>query len=113
MSTTLALQPELLQQWMRERATPQTIRTYLQAQEADEKTIEAYLSEFKQKCSYARLCRGFICLAAGAFIGFLSFLLTFLEAVPAEWYAMSFFGLTTVGISVICLGLYYLLEAKS
>jgi hypothetical protein len=112
MSATLSLRQELLQQWMRERASAEAIRTQLQAEQADESTIEAYVAAFKKSCTEARLWRGFLCIAIGAFIGFLSFLLTFLEALPESWYAFTFFGLTTAGISVICLGLYYLLEAK-
>jgi len=52
---------------------------------------------------------GFLFAGLGAVIGFISCLLSIINPVP-ELYNVILFGLTSVAILLICLGLYFLFE---
>jgi hypothetical protein len=71
--------------------------------------MPGYLEAIK-KIRYAkRRSTGFICMAAGALLGFISCVLTISHALP-HMYDFIMYGLTTIAVSIVVLGLYYVFE---
>lgn len=98
-----------MQQWMADKLDTQKIEEELLVLGLDEEAIAIHIKEFK-KFKYAkRQLTGFICLGVGASLGFVSCLLSIINPVP-ELYYWFLYGLTSVAILVIFLGLYYVLE---
>lgn len=75
----------------------------------DEETINEKIKESKKQKLASRQSNGFICLATGATLGFISCLLTVLNPIP-EIYYWVLYGLTSTAILIICLGLYFVFE---
>jgi cell division protein FtsW (lipid II flippase) len=68
------------------------------------------MSEQYKKTKFARRqTTGFILLAIGSLVGFIGFILTILNPFP-NLYNFCLIGLTSIAATIICLGLYYLLE---
>ena len=109
MSYANAVQPSTIQQWVDEKLDIQKIREKLESLSLDEETIVAHIQEFKKKKYANRQFKGFICLGLGAFLGFISCTLTLTNPIP-EMYYWFLYGLTSVALTIIFLGLYYVLE---
>lgn len=109
MSYTTSVNTDLLQQWIADRLDVQKVKERLTAMGYDEEKASLHLREFKKLKYGKRQFTGFVCLAAGAFIGFLSCLLTLLNPVPGL-YNWTLYGLTSVSVLIIVLGLYYVME---
>ncbi len=86
-----------------------SIKAEMEAFGYDEETINEKLNEFKKRKLANRQTNGFICLAIGATLGFVSCLLTVLNPIP-EIYYWVLYGLTSTAILIICLGLYFVFE---
>jgi hypothetical protein len=56
-----------------------------------------------------RQTTGFILLAIGAVLGFISCVLTLANPVPALYYWI-LYGLTSIAVIILMVGLYYVLE---
>jgi hypothetical protein len=56
-----------------------------------------------------RQTNGFICMGVGAFLGFISCMLTVINPVPALYYYI-LYGLTSISITIIFIGLYLVFE---
>jgi len=103
------LNSSVIQNWVKGNLNIQKIEQNLVALGYDKQVIDAYLVEFKKAQNTKRRFKGFICLGAGAFLGFLSCVLTLINPVP-ELYNLILFGLTSISILIICLGLYNIFE---
>lgn len=99
----------VIQNWVTENLKIQKVEQNLIALGYDKQAIDTYLAEFKKIKSAKRRLKGFICLGAGAFLGFLSCILTVINPVP-ELYNWILFGLTSIAILLICFGLYNIFE---
>lgn len=99
----------VIEKWVTEKLNIQKVEQNLQALGYDEKAINDYLTEFRKAQNAKRRFKGFICLGVGAFLGFLSCILTVINPVP-ELYNWILFGLTSISILIICLGLYNVFE---
>lgn len=109
MTTLIALNREQILQWISENKNTQAIQDELQAQGHKPESIESYIREFK-KIKYARRqSRGFIFLLVGAFMGFLSCVLSLTNPVPDLYYWI-LYGVTSISISLLCIGLYLVFE---
>ena len=109
MSCTPAVSAAAIQQWIAEKLDVQAVQEKLLAQGCDEAAVAAQLTAFK-KAKYAkRQFKGFIFLGAGAFLGFISCTLTLVNPIP-ELYDWFLYGLTSVAITLMCTGLYYIFE---
>ncbi|MFN8145097.1 MAG: hypothetical protein U0073_11815 [Bacteroidia bacterium] len=109
MTTLIALNREQILQWISENKNTQAIQDELQAQGHEPESIESYIREFK-KIKYARRqSRGFIFLLVGAFMGFLSCVLSLTNPVPDLYYWI-LYGVTSISISLLCIGLYLVFE---
>ncbi len=109
MSYSASINVDLLQQWITEKLDVQQVKDNLAAIGYDEEAASLHLREFKKLKYGKRQFTGFVCLAAGAFIGFLSCLLTLINPVPGL-YNWTLYGLTSVAVLIIVLGLYYVME---
>jgi hypothetical protein len=109
MSFPTAVNATTIQQWVADKMDVQKVQDELRNSGLDETSIAAHLSAFK-KAKYAkRQFTGFMCMAIGAVLGFISCVLTLTNPIP-ELYYWFLYGLTSVAISVIFIGLYFVFE---
>jgi hypothetical protein len=109
MSNTLQVDTTIIQQWIAAKLEPETVEQKLKESGLDAASITTHLKAFRKLKNAKKLQAGFICMAAGALLGFVSCLLTIINPVPAL-YNIILFGLTSVSICIICLGMYLVFE---
>lgn len=108
-ATTTTIDPGTMQQWIAHKHDLETVRAQLTALGLDEATIAVHLKEFKRIKNTRKQFIGFICLGVGAFLGFISCVLSLTNPIP-ELFNIILYGLTSVAIAVICAGLYFVFE---
>ena len=106
---TAAIDAETLQQWNAARLEPQTVEEELRSKGLDADAISRHLKEYRKIRNAKKQFTGFVCMAVGAFLGFISCVLTIANPFP-ELYNLILFGLTSLAILVICLGMYFVFE---
>ena len=109
MSYPASVNISTIQQWMANKLSPQAVEEELIANGLDAETIAEYLQAFKRLRNNQRQFTGFICLGIGAFLGFLSCVLTLINIMP-QFYNVILYGLTSLAIIIILIGLYYIFE---
>jgi hypothetical protein len=109
MSYCSTVNANTIRQWVAERLDAQKIQEELHAAGCDDVTIAAHLKEFKRLKYAKRQFTGFIYLGLGAFLGFISCLLTMINPVP-ELYNWILYGLTSIAMCILFIGLYYVFE---
>lgn len=100
---------EIFQQWITTKQKPEAIKEELQKKGFDIDTINANLKEYKRLHYAKRQFTGFICMGVGAFLGFISCVLAILNPV-AELHNLFLYGLTSVAVIIVFIGLYLLFE---
>lgn len=100
---------DLLKQWLTSHLSITDVEKELQTKGMDNADIELYVKAFKKERLTKRQNRGFILLSTGAFLGFLSFLLTAANFIPSM-HNFFLYGITLFSIAFILMGLYYILE---
>jgi hypothetical protein len=109
MNLPVSVDSQTYQQWIAENLDKDHIREKLHSLGLDAESIAQHLKEFTKLKNARRQFKGFICLGLGAFMGFISCVLTLVNPIP-ELYNWILFGLTSVAIMIIMLGLYFLFE---
>lgn len=109
MTYTSTVDPTLLQQWFMEKMKPEAIEESLKARGLDQESIVQHLKEYRKLCCAKRQFNGFVLLGAGAFLGFVSCLLSVVNPIPSLYYAI-LYGLTSVALALIFWGLYLVFE---
>ncbi|MGF2411543.1 hypothetical protein [Ferruginibacter sp.] len=109
MTYTASVDAATIQQWMAAKRTPKTIEDELQAQGLDADAVAAHLKEYKRLRNAKRQFTGFVCMAIGAVLGFISCLLTVTNAFP-DLFNTFLYGLTMVAITFVFVGLYFVFE---
>lgn len=104
-----SLNISLIRQWVLEKADTSVVEQNLLTLGFDDDTRVAYLSEFIKAKNSRRQQAGFIYVGVGAFLGFASCVLSLTNPFP-EIYNLILFGLTSISILVIFLGLYKIFE---
>ncbi len=99
----------LIRSWINAKLEPAHVEAQLKKMGISEENIAAYLEEYKKERFANRRFNGFICAAAGGLLGFVSCMLSIFNPFP-ELYYFILFGLTSVAILLVCLGLYFLFE---
>jgi hypothetical protein len=89
--------------------TPEAVKEELLRRGINTEQITGYQDEMKQIRNAKRRSTGFVCMAAGAFLGFLSCVLTITHALP-HLFDFVFYGLTTLAVCIVVVGLYYVFE---
>lgn len=109
MSYTVPVDPVTIQHWINTKPDAATIEAELLAKGMDADSISSYISEYKRLRNTKRQFTGFFCMGLGAFLGFISCILSVINPVP-ELYNLILFGLTSVAILILFYGLYCLFE---
>lgn len=109
MSSAISIDAVTIQQWLTAKLEPEAVEKELLERGLDEATISMHLKTFKRLRNAKRQVTGFICMGLGAFLGFISCMLTVFNPFP-ELYNVILYGLTSVAILVICLGMYFVFE---
>jgi hypothetical protein len=91
------------------KLTPQAIEEELKTRDFNADDIIKCLKEIKRMRNVKKRSTGFIYMATGAFLGFLSCVLTITHAIP-QLFGLIFYGLTIVAVLIVVLGLYYVFE---
>ena len=109
MPATTTVNPSAIQHWIALNLDIDAIREELRKHGHDEHTIETHVNEFKKTKYGKRQTTGFVLMGLGAFLGFISCLLSVLNPVP-ELYYWILYGLTSIAITIICVGMYFVFE---
>lgn len=109
MSYSTQLLHDRIRQWIAEKREVSHIEQELLALGHDAGLVELHVREYKKCCHGKRLTKGFISMGIGAFLGFISCVLSLTNPVP-ELYYWVLYGLTSVAIVVIFVGLYFVFE---
>ncbi len=109
MAYTIPVDAEIIEQWIINQPDLQTIEAELLLKGMDAETISSHISEYKRLRNSKRQFTGFCSMGLGAFLGFISCILSIINPVP-ELYNLILFGLTSVAILIIFYGLYCLFE---
>lgn len=109
MTDHTSIDSNTIQHWITGSKTPNEIIAELNSKGYDEKAINDHILEFKKQSIARQQKKGFIFLAAGAIMGFISCILTLTNLFPG-WFDFILYGLTTISIGLIMLGLYFVFE---
>ncbi len=100
---------EIIQQWIAAKLDQGAVEKELLSKGFDPETVSTHLKEYKRLRNAKKQFAGFIYMALGAFMGFLSCVLSIINPVP-QLYQVFLFGLTSLAILLICYGLYLVFE---
>lgn len=109
MTTINTIDMSLVRQWVATKLSPEHIEGMLKSDGHDHESILAHIKAFKKERHARRSVIGFILMGTGAFMGFLSCVLSLTNPIP-ELYYWILYGFTSLAILVICAGLYYAFE---
>lgn len=99
----------LLRQWHMSRLEPQAVEMELASKGLDRETILEHLEAYRKFKIEKKQFVGFFCMGLGAFLGFISCVLSLTNPIP-ELYNVILFGRTSVAILIIVVGMYFLFE---
>ncbi|MEN9684556.1 MAG: hypothetical protein RLZZ28_342 [Bacteroidota bacterium] len=99
----------MIREWLNNKPDFQKIRKELADQGLDEETITGYIQTFNKIKRDKTRFTGFLILGLGAFLGFISCMLSVTNPIPALYYWI-LYGLTSLAIVIIFVGLYIVLE---
>jgi hypothetical protein len=99
----------VINNWLSKHTTYENAENELKQKGLSNNFIKRYLQEFQKQKQAKRQNTGFILMGIGAFLGFISCVLTMIDAFPG---LRDFFmyGLTTAGICTALYGLYMVFE---
>lgn len=99
----------LLRQWIAEKKTIDQVKDFLVSRGYEEAHVADHIKAYVKAQLERRQFTGFIVLGIGAFLGFISCLLSLTNPIP-ELYYWILYGLTSVAIIIIGVGLYWVFE---
>jgi hypothetical protein len=109
MTYPITVDKVILEQWATQKLEPDTITGMLRERGVDPDSITSHLKAYKQLRNAKKQFSGFVCMALGAFLGFVSCVLTLANPFP-ELYSLILFGLTSLAILIIVVGMYLVFE---
>lgn len=109
MEKIITIDASTIRKWMEAKLSPAEVENQLQQQGYSEESIAVYIKRYKKERHAGRRFNGFVCAGVGALLGFISCVLSIFNPIP-ELFHVILFGLTSVAILIICLGLYFLFE---
>ena len=109
MSKNLLADKAQFDQWLMNKLKPEEVTKELLASGFNTDAVLANLKEYKRLKQNKRNFAGFVYMGVGAFIGFVSCVLAILNPIP-EWHNFFLFGLTTVAVLIVFIGLYMVFE---
>lgn len=99
----------VVRKWILENLDALSIEQMLRSEGFGDEHIDAYIKEYKRQKTRQKQTNGFIVTAIGAVLGFISCVLTLTNPIP-EFFNLILYGLTSVAILLIMLGLYLIFE---
>lgn len=109
MSEKLFVDHSTLEGWFYQRMAPAAVEQQLQSRGLDKESITSHLKEYRKICQGKRQFSGFVCMAIGAFLGFVSCVLSITNPIP-ELFNVILYGLTSIAIILIGRGMYCVFE---
>ncbi len=109
MKDLISINDRRLKEWLESNCSVEQIRNELMLAGFNEDEIEQTLIAYKKYQSERRQKPGFIYMSAGAFLGFLSCVLTMMDLIPLLT-GFFLYGLTTIAICVVLYGCYLVFE---
>lgn len=110
MSEVLPVNENICHQMLAAKLNAEGIQAFLKEKGISGDEMVAAYQEAVKKIRYAKRRNiGFTCIVAGAFLGFLSCVLTIFHVLP-HMFDFIFYGLTSVAVCMVVLGLYYIFE---
>lgn len=109
MSTIAAPDQGLLHQWLAAGLDLSDVQGKIRSLSLEPALADQYERAYKKMRQARRQTRGFIWASLGAFAGFISCLLSIFNPIP-ELFNLFLYGLTSVAITMIVVGLYFLFE---
>lgn len=109
MSETVTIDERICQELLLSKTSSESIEHELHKMGIKAEHVADYLKAIRKIRNAKRQTTGFICMAAGAFLGFISCVLTITHALPGM-YDFIFYGLSSVAVCIVVLGLYYVFE---
>lgn len=109
MDNPITINSALINQWLIERLNLEEIEGKLMALGYDSESMAAYIKEFNRIKYAKRQNIGFVLIAIGAFLGFLSCVLTMVNPIP-DLNDFFLYGLTSLAIVIVSIGFYYIFE---
>jgi len=109
MSYIKTIDQSVLQQWVSAKLDLLTVEEKLRSMGLDSESITTHLKDYKRLCNAKKQFMGFAFMALGAFLGFLSCVISLVNPIP-ELYNLILYGLTSIAIIVIFIGMYCVFE---
>lgn len=109
MPYTSAVSADLVQQWLADKRSVESVQDELLQSGLDPDFIRERLTTYRKLVHARRQTAGFLYMGMGAFLGFVSCVLTLVNPVPVL-YNWILYGLTFVAIGIIFVGLYFVFE---
>lgn len=109
MPYTSAISADFVQQWLADKRSVESVQDELMQSGLDPEFIQERLAIYRKLVHARRQTAGFLYMGIGAFLGFVSCVLTLVNPVP-ELYNWILYGLTSVAIGIIFVGLYFVFE---
>ena len=109
MSYNASINPSIIKDWVTNNLSLESVEVELKQKGLQADDVTHYIKEFKKQRNAKKQFKGFVLMSIGAFLGFLSCVLTILQVFP-EWYSLVLYGITFVGVSIIFVGLYFVFE---
>lgn len=109
MENVIISYPDFYQKWIENNYTEDIIVDELRQHGMDSLQIIEVLNFCKKKYNDEKQYTGFILTGIGAFIGFVSCVFTMLDLIP-ELRGFVLYGLTSIALVFIFIGLYYIFE---
>ena len=109
MSINIAITETTMQQWLQQNHTVEEVRISLLSNGLPDSLVDEYLVKYKKILGAKRQMNGFVCLTIGAFLGFISCVCTLANVIPSFYYEI-LYGLTSIAITIIFVGLYFVFE---
>ena len=109
MSNNLSVNTTMINSWLKDNLTTPAVQEQLTTAGYDANTIADLMKNFVQLKRKKRQSIGFVYMIIGAFLGFISCTLTIINPIPSL-YNIILYGLTSVAISSIFVGLYFVFE---
>jgi hypothetical protein len=109
MPYSASIDANTIRQWVAAKREPKMLEAELLSSGFDAETISTHLKEYRRLRNAAKQFNGVICISVGAMLGFISCVLSITNPIP-DLYNIILFGLTSVAICIICLGMYFIFE---
>lgn len=109
MQNNFQIDDKLIQSWIEAKLSPEDVELKLRSGGFADEHITAYIDGYKKQCCANRRFKGFLYAGLGGILGFISCLLSIFHVFPA-FSGFILFGLTSIAVLLVFLGLYFLFE---